>query len=172
MKKVSNPLMVFVLIVWGIACAGMLFAAETYTMKKGDTLWDLAATKLKDPTLYPVFLELNNISNPRTISVGTVIIMPSEDEAKQLAKLPNPADRKELAKKLFGNIPTSSSTTSSSNANPSTSADSADSNTPDNTASTNDSKLDPSKVSLKNILNSKISKNKLKALISSPEEKQ
>lgn len=76
--------------------------ARTYVMKPGDTLWDLANTYYGDPTVYPVFLELNNIDNPRTIPVGKEIIVPGYDEIRKIAAEMDPNKRKDLLEKARG----------------------------------------------------------------------
>lgn len=87
-----------------VSCAVMApaFGANTYTMKEGDTLWDLSAKYYNDPTLYSVFLEVNNIDNPRTIPVGQVIIIPAFDDMKKVAQEVEPTKRSEMIRKLAG----------------------------------------------------------------------
>ncbi|HOT29787.1 MAG TPA: LysM domain-containing protein [Candidatus Ozemobacteraceae bacterium] len=89
-------------------------AGTTYTMKEGDTLWELSAKYYNDPTLYPVFLEVNNIDNPRMIPVGREIIIPSFDDMKKVAQEVDPAKRKSLISKLSSNAGSSSSSSSES----------------------------------------------------------
>lgn len=101
-----------------LAAATPSFAAKTYTMKDGDTLWELAQRFYGDPTLYPVFLEVNQISNPRTIPTGKVITVPNFDDMKKIANEPDPAKRKALITQAQSG---SSSSTSSSNSNSSSS---------------------------------------------------
>lgn len=48
-------------------------AAKTYTVKKGDTLWNIAKKELGDGAKYKTLATLNNISNPNKISVGQVL---------------------------------------------------------------------------------------------------
>jgi len=97
-----------------LMAAAPSFAAKTYTMKDGDTLWELAQRFYGDPTLYPVFLEVNQISNPRTIPVGKVITVPSFDDMKKIANEPDPTKRKALitAAQSGSSSNTSSSTSS------------------------------------------------------------
>ncbi|MDD3000211.1 MAG: LysM peptidoglycan-binding domain-containing protein [Candidatus Riflebacteria bacterium] len=85
----------------------VLFAAsldaKTHTIKTGDTLWDLAATNYGDPTLYTVLLEVNGITNPRTILNGTVIVIPDKSTMKEIANETDKTKRKNLIKNASGN---------------------------------------------------------------------
>ncbi|HOY65467.1 MAG TPA: LysM peptidoglycan-binding domain-containing protein [Candidatus Ozemobacteraceae bacterium] len=102
----TNPLPALLLLAIALIAACPAFAAnKTYTMKDGDTLWDLSAKYYNDPTLYPVFLEVNNIDNPRMIPVGKVIIIPSFEEMKKVANEPDPAKRQSMVKSLSGGSP-------------------------------------------------------------------
>lgn len=92
--------------------------AKTYTMQKGDTLWDLSTKYYGDPTLYPIFLEVNAITNPRTIPTGKVIVVPSMDEIKGISKEHDPAKRADLISKITGATAPTSSGSSSSSDNP------------------------------------------------------
>lgn len=85
-----------------------VFAGNTYTMKEGDTLWELSAKYYNDPTLYPVFLEVNNIDNPRMIPVGKVIIIPSFDDMKKVSQEVDPTKRKDMIRNLSGSTSGSS----------------------------------------------------------------
>ncbi len=91
-----------------LAATSPALADTTYTMKEGDTLWELSAKYYNDPTLYPVFLEVNNIDNPRMIPVGREIIIPSFDAMKKVAQEVDPAKRKSLINKLSSNAGSSS----------------------------------------------------------------
>lgn len=54
---------------------------ETYTIQKGDTLWQIAATKLSNPILWTQVYKLNQKViglNPDLIYPGTVILLPVE----------------------------------------------------------------------------------------------
>jgi putative chitinase len=82
--------------------AGAWGGPTTYTMQKGDTLWELAAKNYGDPTLYPVFLEVNDITNVRSIPVGKEIIIPSLTEMQKISKELDPDKRKELIKNIKG----------------------------------------------------------------------
>lgn len=47
--------------------------ASTYTVQKGDTLWDIAKQFLGDPTKYTQLAAINNITNPDLVYVGQTI---------------------------------------------------------------------------------------------------
>ncbi len=49
-----------------------------YRIKKGDTLWDIAATYYRNPWLYPKLAKANNIKNPDLIFADTTIFIPEE----------------------------------------------------------------------------------------------
>ena len=46
---------------------------KTYTVQKGDTLWNIAKKYLGDGSKYKQLATLNNISNPNFLSVGQVL---------------------------------------------------------------------------------------------------
>lgn len=46
---------------------------KTYTVQKGDTLWNIAKKQLGDGSKYKELAALNNISNPNFLSVGQVL---------------------------------------------------------------------------------------------------
>ena len=48
-----------------------------YTIKKGDTLWDISSTYYRNPWLYPKIARANRIKNPDLIFAETKIIIPS-----------------------------------------------------------------------------------------------
>ncbi len=57
-----------------------------YTIKKGDTLWDISAKFLKDPFLWPKLWERNPyITNPHWIYPGNPIQLTSSEPAKKEA---------------------------------------------------------------------------------------
>ncbi|MBP7633577.1 LysM peptidoglycan-binding domain-containing protein [Candidatus Ozemobacteraceae bacterium] len=97
-----------------LAATSPALGDTTYTMKEGDTLWELSAKYYNDPTLYPVFLEVNNIDNPRMIPVGREIIIPSFDDMKKVAQEVDPAKRKSLINKLSSNAGSNSGSKSDS----------------------------------------------------------
>ena len=94
----KNNLFLFVLIVlMSFSVATQANAGvETYIFKAGDTLWELAARLFGDPTLYPVFMEVNGIDNPRAIPNGAEIIIPDKDTLKQIAQERDPEKRQQL----------------------------------------------------------------------------
>lgn len=47
--------------------------AKTYTVQKGDTLWNIAKKQLGDGSKYKDLAKINNIANPNILSVGTVL---------------------------------------------------------------------------------------------------
>lgn len=68
---------------------------ESYTVKKGDTLWDIAGVKLGDSNKWPMLLALNRqqISNPDFIKPGQVLSVPVRIQAApEVPKpvMPNP----------------------------------------------------------------------------------
>lgn len=52
-------------------------ASVSYLIKRGDTLWDLAATYYRNPWLYPKLAKANGIRNPDLIFAGTRITIPA-----------------------------------------------------------------------------------------------
>ena len=93
------PLMILIVLAF---VAGPAMASRTHTMTQGDTLWDLSLRFFGDPSLYPVFLEVNGITNPRTIPTGKMIIVPSYDEIRKIAAEPDPPRRRELISRVQG----------------------------------------------------------------------
>jgi len=67
-------------------------AAETapYAVQKGDTLWDIANTFLKDPFLWPFIWKANpNITNPDLIYPGSMLAIPSLGPIERALKAPS-----------------------------------------------------------------------------------
>lgn len=48
---------------------------KTYTVKKGDTLWDIAVRYYGSGSAWSKLAEKNGISNPRKLQIGTVLIL-------------------------------------------------------------------------------------------------
>ena len=66
-----------------LTLATFAYAAElredhptSYTVVKGDTLWDISATYYRNPWLYPKLAAANSIKNPDLIFAGTRITIP------------------------------------------------------------------------------------------------
>lgn len=125
------------------------YAVQTYTMKEGDTLWDLAAKFYGDPRLYPIFLEVNDITNPRRIPTGKVIIVPSYNELKKIQNEPDPQKRKQMIQNLRESN-TSSSLNNSSNSNITSTSAASNPNQSIDYSSYSDP-IDPKQLKLKNI---------------------
>src|SRR5512136_1301773 len=64
---------------------------EVYTIKKGDTLWDISAKFLKDPFLWPKLWQRNPyITNPHWIYPGNPIRLSGIEEKKKEAPQEEP----------------------------------------------------------------------------------
>ena len=48
---------------------------KTYTVVKGDTLWDIAARFYGSGTKWGVIAEKNGVTNPRLLQIGTVLYL-------------------------------------------------------------------------------------------------
>lgn len=60
-------------------------ASEEYTVKEGDTLWDISGSKLQDHFLWPKLWKANpQIKNPDLIYPGEKIKIPMEEELRRL----------------------------------------------------------------------------------------
>jgi LysM repeat protein len=74
-------------------------AAAQYTIKQGDTLWDIANTYLKDPFLWPFIWKANpGITNPDLIYAGNNLSIPSMAPIERAMQAPAEAAPKEAAK--------------------------------------------------------------------------
>jgi LysM repeat protein len=70
---------------------------DTYTVKRGDTLWDIAGVKLGDNKKWPLLFALNKdqIKNPDLIYPGQVLTIPQKVEVAPPApptNIPSPVD--------------------------------------------------------------------------------
>lgn len=68
---------------------------EVYTIKKGDTLWDISAKFLKDPFLWPKLWQRNPyITNPHWIYPGQPVRLTALEPPKEAAIQPAPVAKK------------------------------------------------------------------------------
>src|SRR5512136_3321715 len=66
-------------------------AEGVYTIKKGDTLWDISSKFLKDPFLWPTLWQRNPyITNPHWIYPGNPIRLSGIEEKKKEAPQEEP----------------------------------------------------------------------------------
>ncbi len=65
--------------------------ARTYTVRPGDTLGGIARTVYGNAARYPIIAEANNITDPRRLWVGQVLVIPSLPEAPVQPSPPTPA---------------------------------------------------------------------------------
>lgn len=54
-----------------------------HKVKQGDTLWDLSAKYLGNPRRWQEIAKLNNITNPRTLQIGTELKLPANKDNKK-----------------------------------------------------------------------------------------
>jgi len=74
---------------------------EIYTIKKGDTLWDISSKFLKDPFLWPKLWQRNPyITNPHWIYPGNPVRLSPLEEPKQVAAEPKKEPVKPVEKKV------------------------------------------------------------------------
>src|SRR6201996_3965411 len=63
-------------------------APKSYTVKRGDTLWAIAATFLRDPWLWPEVWYINpKVENPHLISPGDVLALAYGKDGKPMIRL-------------------------------------------------------------------------------------
>ncbi|MEW6117916.1 MAG: LysM peptidoglycan-binding domain-containing protein [Nitrospirota bacterium] len=87
----KNVLFFMVLFLW--ICTVPLMAEEgkdvTYTIKEGDTLWDIATATLKDPFQWPKLWKANpHIKDPHWIYPGQQLAIPGEMAKQELKGQP------------------------------------------------------------------------------------
>lgn len=98
MKKIFAINLVILIIISAIAHEAN--CATVHDFRAGDTLWELAAKHYKDPTLFPILLRVNGIENPRTISIGTKIIIPDRSKMRDIALETDPEKQKRMIEKI------------------------------------------------------------------------
>jgi len=175
-KSTVSILIAFVAVGFILGSALPSWAVKTYTMKSGDTLWDLSQKFFGDPTLYPIFLEVNDIDNPRTIPTGREIIVPNYDEMKKIAQEPDPEKRKTLIKNVTGGVSpattTTTTTTTSSSSSGSSSGSSVGGSSDPNNPSIPSGPIDPKDVTFGKILEGPgVSGDKIRK-VNTPQESQ
>lgn len=79
-------------------------ADTVHNFRMGDTLWELAAKHYNDPTLYPILLRVNRIDNPRTIQVGTRILIPDSSQMRAIAQETDPRIQQEMINRISSGI--------------------------------------------------------------------
>jgi LysM repeat protein len=121
MRKVTLALFLF------MAFSGLVSAATTHTVKRGDTLWDMAAKYYGDPTLYTIIAEVNGVTNPRTILNGTVLVIPNKSDMDAIASEKNQAKRQQLIEQAGGKSSGSNNNNNNNNNNNSSNNDNSSS---------------------------------------------
>ena len=95
----------------------LVSAAGTHTVKRGDSLWDMARNYYGDPTLYTIIAEVNGVTNPRTILDGTVLVIPNKSDMQAIQKETDSTKRQALIKKAGGKTSGSDDNSSKQNNN-------------------------------------------------------
>ena len=65
--------------------------ADSYTVKKGDTLWEICRRIYGDSSLAYKLATANNIKNPNLIFTGQVLTLPDLSQLKDMAATPTPS---------------------------------------------------------------------------------
>lgn len=92
MKKMKRIIFIMVLLlpfcfVLSLLAQEKKGAEEVYTIKQGDTLWDISAKFLNNPFLWPKLWQRNSyITNPHWIYPGNPIRLSSQEEMKEVKK--------------------------------------------------------------------------------------
>lgn len=92
MKKLMGGHLIFVLALFLCLPLSMMAqekkeAEGVYTIKQGDTLWDISAKFLKDPFLWPQLWQRNPyITNPHWIYPGNPVRLSPPEEVKEVKK--------------------------------------------------------------------------------------
>lgn len=67
------------------AQAAAALTSATHVVAAGDTLWAIAERYMGDGSLWPAIAVANGITDPRTLRVGQVLMVPAASEAPALA---------------------------------------------------------------------------------------
>lgn len=80
--------LVSVIFVWGV-CDLKAESSKDHRVIKGDTLWGLSESYMKDPLLWPKIWKLNpDITNPHQLSPGQIVKIPVLEEKPALEDFP------------------------------------------------------------------------------------
>lgn len=97
MLKVIRTLydLLFMILICGIFTSGIALAQtqeyKEYSVKKGDTLWDISSREIADPFLWPkIWKENPEIKNPDLIYPGQMIKIPLYLIQKEITPAPSP----------------------------------------------------------------------------------
>ena len=75
---------------------------RTHTFEEGDTLWALAKEYYGNGNYWEALAIYNNISNPKKISNGTVVVLPHKDVLKGIQEGNYAMDLYTISKKVYG----------------------------------------------------------------------